>query len=232
MRPSSLTIVARSRPACSTAKPGRHQTMPGWVCTPSRLCRWPRPLFGGAVVPIGYRFGSQGRVSTQPGRSQENTLRWTSRRWSCAGAHRNGSSSTASNLTRRSHGTWWSRLTRLALLLASAGERTELGERWSTALEDAAACDVVEMTATGANGYMNVGGGTWTMAATTPVAVLRVQAGGYQGAIDAAITAAAHAARTAEWEPAPAFSAQHAFATDSQPARRNAHHPAKPPGNH
>ena len=107
--------------------------------------------------------------------------------------------------------------------IARGGEPTELGERWRDALDLSASCQVVEMTATGTDGRITTEGSGWTGHVTTPAAVLRVNAGGYEGAIQTAVRAAADAAAAVGWEPAPAFSANHVFATDSDAARRNAH---------
>jgi hypothetical protein len=56
-----------------------------------------------------------------------------------------------------------------------------------------------------------------------PAAVLRLTAGVCEEAIQLAVRAAGDAAAAAGWLPAPTFSADHAFATDSHAARRNAH---------
>ncbi|HEY3765931.1 MAG TPA: hypothetical protein VGL44_12310 [Gaiellales bacterium] len=112
--------------------------------------------------------------------------------------------------------------TRSAGMLATGGTRTDLGERWRAALEDSGPCGLVEMTDTGADGQIQAGDRWFTMSAMTPVAVLRLEAGGYEGAIRAAVAAAGRAAATAGWEPAPAFSVEHLFATASHAARRNA----------
>jgi hypothetical protein len=53
--------------------------------------------------------------------------------------------------------------------------------------------------------------------------VLRLTAGVCEEAIQLAVRAAGDAAAAAGWIPAPTFSADHAFATDSHAARRNAH---------
>jgi hypothetical protein len=112
--------------------------------------------------------------------------------------------------------------TRSAALLASGGTRTDLGERWLAALKQASSLRVVKMTKSGAHGRVNSGTGWWSAIASTPVAVLRLEAQGYEAALRKAADAAADAAAAAEWFPAPQFSRGQAFATGSAPARSNA----------
>jgi hypothetical protein len=112
--------------------------------------------------------------------------------------------------------------TRSAALLAEGGTRTPLGERWLAAMEQGASVRVVQLTTTGADGRINSGPGWSSAIATTPVAVLRLYAQGYEAALRAAAAAAADAAAAAEWIPAPRFSRGQAFATGSAPARSNA----------
>jgi hypothetical protein len=123
---------------------------------------------------------------------------------------------------------WWDVVvdvgTQSASQIASKGKLTELGERWLVALRSA--CEVVEITKTGADGriHSQTDGKVvwWTGFGTTPAAVVRVEAGGWIAARNAATQASVSAAKEIEWTPVPTFSAEHAFATGSDAAKQNA----------
>jgi len=112
--------------------------------------------------------------------------------------------------------------TRSAALLASEGTCTVLGERWLAALKQAPSLQVVQMTTSGADGRIRSGPGWRGGAATTPVAVFRLEAQGFDSALRMAADAAARAAAAVEWVPTPEFLVDEAYATGSAPARSNA----------
>ena len=114
--------------------------------------------------------------------------------------------------------------TRSASQIASDGRLTELGEHWLAALRSA--CEVIEVTKTGADGRIHTqtdGNLVWSSGlSTTRAAVVRLEARSWRAARQAAINAAAGAAEAAEWTPTPMVSAEHAFATGSHAAHKNA----------
>lgn len=109
----------------------------------------------------------------------------------------------------------------VAIGLRPFGPIADAADRWHEAL-DRMGHDVVELSTAGITSPVPAGGG-WVSYASSPIAVLRLRAAGYDRALAAAIAAATDAAAASVWEPVPEFSAHYAFPTGSEAALRNAH---------
>jgi hypothetical protein len=95
-------------------------------------------------------------------------------------------------------------------------------ERWCAALAEA--CEVTEVA--GPPSMPRTRPGAWVRSATTPLAVLRFDAQGYESAVRTAIALASNAADAASWDHPPRFSVGGVFPTGSSAARRDAHVPS------
>jgi hypothetical protein len=115
--------------------------------------------------------------------------------------------------------------------IATAGRLTPLGRRWKTAIEGLTTCGLLDMTTTGSDGRISErafqSGGSdlvaRSWAATTPAALLRLDARTHHAASRAALADSAEAAWVAGWDPLPEFSVDGVYATGSRPAASNAH---------